>query len=395
MVGRDTESAPAAVTPDATAPLAPPLVPSSVFRIPDLDALDAILDHAAPGFVYARDNHPNAQQLAQELARLEDAAWACMTPSGMAALSAVLVAVLRQGDHVLASNQLYGKSTQLLGKELVRFGIETTQVDGSNLDDVANSIRDNTRVVLVETISNPLLRVADVPGLARLTSERNCLLIVDNTFASPVLLKPLQLGSEFVIESLTKIIGGHSDVTLGVIAAASTANDLQVAVRSSASTWGFAAPAFDCWLVLRSLATLDLRVRQACRNAIELAHWLVHAHGLKVIHPGLDNHPDHVLAGRLLGDAPGHMLCFEVAGGRDGVNRFLRTASRVPFSPSLGDVLTTISHPATTSHRYVAEAQRQAQGITDGLLRLSVGIEPLGEIKDKLAEGLGGTPRTK
>jgi cystathionine beta-lyase/cystathionine gamma-synthase len=306
----------------------------------------------------------------------------------MAALSAVLLAVLRQGDHVVASNRLYGKSTQLLVTEFVRFGVETTQVDLSNLDEVANAIRDNTKIVLVETLSNPLLRVADVSRLARMTSERSCLLVVDNTFASPILLQPLQLGADFVIESLTKIIGGHSDVTLGVVAARISANDFQAPLRSSVSTWGFAAPAFDCWLVLRSLATLDVRVRQACRNAIELARWLEDAHGLKVIHPGLDSHPDHVLAGNLLGDAPGHMLCFEVSGGRDGVNRFLRSASRVPFSPSLGDAVTTLSHPATTSHRYVPAPQRQVQGITDGLLRLSVGIEPLDQIKNKLAEGL-------
>jgi cystathionine beta-lyase/cystathionine gamma-synthase len=388
MVGRDPEGSPVAIKQDATVPLAPPLVPSAVFKVPDLDALDAILDHAAPGFVYARDGHPNAQQLAQELARLESADWACITPSGMAALSAVLLAVLRQGDHVVASNRLYGKSTQLLSAEVVRFGVETTHVDVSNLDEVKSAISDNTKVVLVETLSNPLLRVSDVPALAQITAERKCLLVVDNTFASPILLQPLHLGADFVIESLTKIIGGHSDVTLGVVAGSSRTKDLQAALRSSISTWGFAAPAFDCWLVLRSLATLELRVRQACQNAMELARWLADVYGLKVTYPGLDSHPDHALANNLLGKVPGHMLCFEVPGGRDGVNRFLRSALRIPFSPSLGDAVTTLSHPATTSHRYVPATQRQAQGISDGLLRLSVGIEPVEEIKHKLVEGL-------
>jgi cystathionine beta-lyase/cystathionine gamma-synthase len=211
--------------------------------------------------------------------------------------------------------------------------------------------------------------------------------VVDNTFATPSLFRPLDHGADLVMESLTKVIGGHSDVTLGLLAG----NDpeLQPAIAQIVSTWGLAANPFDCWLCERGLPTLDLRVQASSRNARLLANWLAGQAGVtRVVYPGRADHEDHAIARRLLGEGFGNMLCFELAGGREAVNRFMRQAAGIPFSPSLGHVGTTLSHPDTTSHRYESPAEKRRQGIADGLIRLSVGIEPFDRIRDEMAKGL-------
>jgi cystathionine beta-lyase/cystathionine gamma-synthase len=367
-------------------PLVPPLYQSSVYTLPDLDSLDRVMNAQEPGFIYARDAHPNARLLGLRLAELEAAQWGLVAGSGMAALSAVLLAGLQQGGRVVASNRLYGRTTQLLMEELARFGVETALVDVNDLGWVRKALDGGARVLLVETLSNPLLRIADLPRLAELAGARDCLLVVDNTFATPVLTRPLELGAGLVMESLTKMIGGHADVTLGAVCGR---GDLHLELARVISIWGLASNPFDCWLAERGLATLELRMRAACANASALADWLAEQPGVRqVIYPGRPDHPDHELAGEVLRGGYGNMLCFDLTGGRDAVNRFLRRAPEVPFSPSLGNTTTTCSHPATTSHRYVSPAERHRQGITEGLVRLSVGVEDLGEIKEKLAEGL-------
>jgi cystathionine beta-lyase/cystathionine gamma-synthase len=367
-------------------PLVPPLYQSSVYTLPDLDALDRIMNDEAPGFIYARDAHPNARHLASELAALEGGTWAMVCGSGMAAISAILLPNLEKGDRVLASNRLYGRTTQLLSQELPRFGITTDFVNASDLDAVRHALDSPAKVLFVETLSNPLLRLVDISGLAKLVGAAGCLLVVDNTFASPVLVRPLELGANVVMESLTKMIGGHSDVTLGVL---SGRGDLVTPVASAVSIWGLSAGPFDCWLAQRGMTTLPLRMKAASQNAGELAEWLADQKGVtKVIYPGRQDHPDHDLACRLFGDCFGNMLCFELQGGRAAANRFLQRAPGIPFSPSLGHTATTLSHPATTSHRYVSPAERKRQGISDGLIRLSVGVEDVEEIKKEMAKGL-------
>jgi cystathionine beta-lyase/cystathionine gamma-synthase len=367
-------------------PLVPPLYQASVYAIPDLDALDQIYAKEAPGFIYARDSHPNAQILAGQLAELEGATWAVVAGSGMAALTAAVLAVAEQGDTILASDRLYGRSTQLLTQELARFGVKTVLLDTNDLVAVQEALDQPARMLLVETISNPLLRVADLPALAWRCKARDCLLLVDNTFATPAVLRPLDLGADFVIESLTKLIGGHSDVTLGAVCGR---NGLGERVQQVRSIWGLAVSPFECWLAARGLGTLGLRVEAACANAAALADWLADQPGVsRVLYPGRADHADHALARRLLGGRFGNMLCFELEGGRAAVNRFMRQAPGVPFSPSLGDVVTTCSHPATTSHRFVTPQERERQGITDGLIRLSVGAEPLVRVRAELGRGL-------
>jgi cystathionine beta-lyase/cystathionine gamma-synthase len=200
-----------------SSPLVPPLYQSSVYTLPDLDVLDRIMTGEAPGFIYARDGHPNARLLADKLAEIEGAAWAVVCASGMGAITAALLATARQGDHIVASNRLYGKTTVLLDQELSSFGVKTTFVDVSDLNQVRTALEKPSKLLLVETISNPLLRVSDLIALADLAHDHDCLLAVDNTFATPVLCRPIEAGADIVVESLTKMIGGHSDVTLGLV----------------------------------------------------------------------------------------------------------------------------------------------------------------------------------
>jgi cystathionine beta-lyase/cystathionine gamma-synthase len=368
-------------------PLASPLYTSSVYNLPDLDTLDRVMNGQEAGFIYARDGHPNAKALADKLARLEGARWAVVTGSGMGALSAGFLGYVSGSDRIVASNRLYGRTIKLLNQELGRFGVKTKFVDVNDADALRAAFEQPAKVLFAETMSNPLCRTADVPALADLAHRHGAKLIVDNTFATPVLFRPLEHGADLVMESLTKIIGGHSDVTLGVIAGNDT--DLLPQITQIVSTWGLAANPFDCWLCDRALPTLELRVRESARNASLLADWLATQPGVsRVVFPGRPDHPDHAVAKRLLGSEFGHMLCFELAGGREAVNRFMRQAPEIPFSPSLGHVGTTISHPDTTSHRYEPPAEKRRQGITDGLIRLSVGIEPQEQIRRAMKKGL-------
>ncbi len=369
-----------------SSPLVPPLYQSAVYTLPDLDALDRVTDGAEPGFIYQRDAHPNAQLLAADLAALEGADWGLVCGSGMGAICALVLPHLKQGDRVVASDRLYGRTAQLFNQELPRFGVQTTFIDTNDLDAVRAALQTPSRILYAETISNPLLRVADLQALAGLAHERDCLLVVDNTFATPVLSRPLESGADLIMESLTKMIGGHSDLMLGF---AGGKGDLLAKSSQTATVWGLVASPFDCWLARRGLATLALRQHAACANAARLAEWLQsHSSVARVIYPGLSSHVDHDLARRVLPHGFGNMLCFELRGGRETVNRFMRRAPGIPFSPSLGHTATTCSHPGTTSHRYVNPADKERQGIGDGLIRLSVGIENLSGIQLEMLKGL-------
>src|SRR5436305_1524843 len=232
----------------------------------------------------------------------------------MAAITASVLALTQKGDRIVASNRLYGRTTQLFQQELVRFGIETTLVDANDLGEVRAALQQPAKVLFVETLSNPLLRLVDLEKLAQVAREHQSLLIVDNTFTTPALTRPLDVGAALVIESLTKMIGGHSDITLGVVAGR---DDYLQAISAVVSIWGFASNPFDCWLASRGLATLALRMQAASANAAALADWLAEQRPvLRVLYPGRPDHPDHELAGRLLRGNYGNMLCFELDGGR-------------------------------------------------------------------------------
>lgn len=368
-----------------SAPLTPPLYPSAVYAIPDLDALDDIYEKRSPGFIYARDGHPNAAALADGINQLHAAKWGVVTGSGMGAISAAVLPLVGQGERIVAADNLYGKSAKLC-RELARFGVVTEFVNPCDLGAVEAALSRGAKAVLVETISNPLCRVCDLPAVAALSRRHGAKLIVDNTFATPVLCRPLELGADLVMESLTKMIGGHSDVTLGYLGGSDTA--MSVEALAAVSTFGLAANPFDCWLTERSLDTLELRTRAATATAAVVSEWLGGEPVVKrVVYPGRADHPDFALAKRLLPAGFGHMLCVELA-DREAVNRFMRAATQVPFAPSLGHAHTTCSYPDGTSHRFEPTEAKRQQGITPGLVRLSVGCEPPEVVRRNLEVGL-------
>ncbi len=370
----------------ATSPLVPPLVTSAVYRAQDADQMDRVYEGKEPGFTYAREGNPNADLLARKIAALERAEDCVITCSGMSAASAVVLGLLKAGDHLVAGNQLYGRTHRLVSRELTRFGVETTLVDASVAAAVEAALRPNTRMILVEVVSNPLLRIADIDALGRIARERGVLLAVDNTFPTPLAFRPLQRGANVVLHSVTKMLAGHSDLTLGAVCGPRA---LVQPIRENVVTWGLNASPFDCWLAERGMNTLEIRLARATASAAALADFLASQSAVRrVIYPGRTDHPDHAVARRLLGAEFGTMLSFELAGGRAAVNRFFRALEHIPFAPTLGDVATMVSHPASTSHRGMTPAERESLGIRDGLVRVSVGIEALESLQDEFARAL-------
>lgn len=361
-----------------TRPLVPPLDWSVVFVFDDLDHVDAVYNGSKAGYVYARDGHPNATRLASQVARLEGAEAALVTASGMGAESALFLGLLNQGDHVALAEGLYGRTQVLIAKELSRFGIGFTLFDSTRPESLANCISERTRLVFMETITNPLVRVPQIARIAELSHSKGVSLAVDNTFA-PIIARPIEMGADFVTHSGTKMIAGHSDATLGALAGNKEAI---TPLRGLASSFGLSANPFESALTLRGMATLPLRMKTACENAFELSGFLEMQPGIVRVHyPGLKSHADNALAASQFNHQFGTIATIDL-GSREAANRFIRRLNgRIPFAPSLGDVVTTLSHPVSTSHRGLTEAERQRLGITPGLVRLSFGIESTSDLK--------------
>lgn len=368
----------------ASRPLTNPLQPSVVYASTDPDELDAQYEGRLAGFTYAREGHPNADALAATLGWLEGAGSdGVVTGSGMAAIGAVFLGLLEAGDHIIGGDQLYGRSHRLLSEDLSRLGFETSLADPTDVESVEHALRSNTRAILVETVSNPTLRVADIDAIAAIAADRGILLVVDNTFPTPRGFRPFEHGADVVVHSVTKMLAGHSDVTLGY--AVSRDGLTNEGLREAAVTWGLTPSPFDCWLAERGLHTFELRYDRAESTAARLADALAEAPGAEaVFYPGRADHPDHDRAARLFGGRNGTMVSVRLAGGRERVNQVVRAASPIAFAPTLGDVSTLISHPASSSHRRLSESEREALGITEGFLRISVGIEDPDLLIDRL-----------
>jgi cystathionine beta-lyase/cystathionine gamma-synthase len=368
-------------------PHAPPLYLSSVYQCADPSQADRLLSGTEAGFVYARDGHPNGNLLAEQCRRLHGAERATVAGSGMAAMAAALLSQTQSGDEIVVSRDLYGKTLALMASEAARLGIQCAVVDTRDLAAVATAVSARTRLIVVETISNPMLRVSDIAALAEIAHRHDAILLVDNTFASPVVCRPGALGADLVMESLTKIMSGHSDVILGLLCGRAA---LWERIPLVLSTWGLAASPFDCWLAGRGIATLAVRAERASQHALAAARWLVNQPKIEAVHyPGLEIHPDHNLARTQFGDRFGTIVTFALRGGRPAAEAFIRGAGRIPFCPSLGELDTTLSHPESTSHRGLSDEQRRALDIHGGTIRLSVGIESsdyiLGALEDALA----------
>ena len=369
-----------------TSPSAPPIYQTTAFDVPDLDVLHALYEGKATGDVYTRDSNPNHTALAESIAIMEDAEAGAVFASGMGAAGSIFLALASAGDHVVLARALYGKTLQLASRMQQQFGLQISYFDADQPEQLKELVTEKTRFVLVETVSNPLLQVADIEAIARSLND-NTPLVVDSTFTTPELIRPLNLGASIVFHSASKYLNGHGDVMLGVAAGRKS---LIRKMSETSSIFGQNANPFESWLCQRGLRTLPLRMKQICQTTLELARELSkHPAVRKVHHPLLSGHPSQSIASRLYPSGTGGILALELAGeGFSIVNRFMQAASGIPFSPTLADARTTISHPATTSHRFMTAEQRTEIGIRDELIRVSVGLEPLEQLKVEFSQVL-------
>jgi cystathionine beta-lyase/cystathionine gamma-synthase len=337
------------------------------------------------GYEYSRVSNPTRTRLEENLASLEGGVAAPVFASGMAAINAI-ASMLKSGDHVVCGNDLYGGTPRLFNQVLTGFGLEFSYVDTSDADNVERAIRKNTRMVYVETPTNPLMRLSDLAVISQICRHKKAEFVVDNTFMSPYFQQPLALGADMVVHSTTKFLNGHSDGLGGVVVCSRPEQAEKLAFLQKAA--GAILSPFECWLVLRGVKTLAARMEIHDRNGRVVAEFLAkHQKVSKVLYPGLADHPQHKLANRQMSGF-GSMITFET-GSLKNANRMLKKLRVCSLGESLGGVETLISHPATMTHAGLGEKGRKAIGITDGMVRISVGIENVEDIVDDLELGLG------
>jgi cystathionine beta-lyase/cystathionine gamma-synthase len=336
------------------------------------------------GYEYSRVSNPTRARLEENLAALENGVAARVFGSGMAAINAI-VSMLKSGDHVVCGNDLYGGTPRLFNQVMMGFGLEFSYVDTSDAENVERAIRKNTRMVYVETPTNPLMRLSDLAEISAICRRRRVLLVVDNTFMSPYFQQPLALGADMVVHSTTKFLNGHSDGLGGVVVCAKQELADQLAFLQKAA--GAILSPFECWLILRGVKTLAARMEIHDRSGRIVADFLAKHKKVKtVFYPGLPDHPQHALARRQMSGF-GSMITFET-GSLKNANKMLKTVRVCSLGESLGGVETLVSHPATMTHAALGVKGRRAIGITDGLVRISVGIEDVDDLLDDLDQGL-------
>jgi O-succinylhomoserine sulfhydrylase len=339
------------------------------------------------GPIYSRFTNPTVSVFEQRLAALEGAECCVATASGMSAILAMAMGLLKAGDHVIVSQSVFGATVQLFSNILKRFGLDTTFVSATDLASWQKAVKPNTRLLFLETPSNPLTEISDIAALAAVAHKAGALLAVDNCFCSPVLQKPLELGADIVIHSATKYLDGQGRVLGGAVLGKTSV--IREGVFGFLRTAGPTLSPFNAWVVLKGLETLRIRMEAQSASALELARWLEQQPRIeRVFYPGLPSHPQHALAMKQQ-KSGGGIVSFVVKGGRDGAWKVVDNTRLISITANLGDTKTTITHPATTTHGRISPEARAAAGIGDGLLRVAVGLEALDDLKADLARGLG------
>ena len=369
----------------ARSPLAPDMSPAAVHVYTDLADYEAVVQGERPGHYYGRNSNANRQMLERALADLEGAEAGVAMASGMAALHAAILAMAPKPTTIVSTRELYGGTAALLRQDLEPAGYEIQFIDMTDAGDVQRAMQ-SAGLVIAETITNPLCAAPDLEAIGRLAQARGVPLLVDNTFATPILCRPLELGASVVMHSATKYIGGHSDLVAGVVVGDART---MAAIHARSARTGTPLGPFDAWLALRGLRTLDVRMRRHSENSLTLARAMRSMPGVvRVHHPLLESSPSYPVASRLLASGAGGMMAFDLEGGREAVQEMVRRFAMVTFAASLGGVETTISYPEITSHRSLSPAERAALGVGAGTVRVSVGIEDADDIVADFAQAL-------
>ena len=369
-----------------TGPLIPPIYQNSTFRFATADECVGGFTEEGADYVYTRWGNPTQSVLEAKIAALEGSEDALATASGMAAISTTLLSLLEQGDHVVAMDSLYSASHNLFNEDLPRMGIETTFVDGTDASEIEQAIRANTRAIYIESPANPTLNLVDIRACAEIAQIHDIMTIIDNTFASPCGQLPINLGIDVVLHSMTKYLSGNGTVIAGAIAAST--RFIRRAKTQVLRNFGCVISPFNAWLTLHGITTLPLRFARHCKNAYQVATFLENHPAVEwVRYPGLPSHPQHQLAKQQMRSFGG-MIAFELRNGVEGGKQLVNRIQICSLAVSLGDARTLICHPASTTHLHVSAEVRRQSGITDGLVRLSVGLEDAEDIIADLDQAL-------
>jgi methionine-gamma-lyase len=380
-LGINTKLIHAGHRPDATGAVTVPIYQTSSFAFRNSAHGAALFAGEEDGYIYTRIGNPTIRALEENLAELENGCGGIATSSGMGAVCTVYLALLEAGAHIVSTASVYGPSRGLMEKHFSRFGVQSTYVDTADLAQVRDALRPNTKLVYVETPSNPAMQVTDIEEVSKLAHAQGCLVVVDNTFASPYLQNPLNLGADVVLHSVTKFINGHADVVGGILVAKEM--EIYKRLRQVMVNSGCNMDPHQAFLVLRGLKTLAIRVERAQENALRIARWLEKQPEVETVrYVGLESHPQHELAKRQM-KGSGTMISFDLRGGLEAGRRLMDRVQVATLAVSLGGVETLVEHPASMTHAGMAREDRLAAGISDGLVRYAVGIE---DVEDLIAD---------
>jgi O-succinylhomoserine sulfhydrylase len=363
-----------------------PIFPTSSFVFKSAAQAAARFSEAEKGNIYSRFTNPTVRCFEERLAAMEGGESCVGTASGMSAIMSLCMALLKAGDHVVCSESVFGTTIGLLTRYLGKFGVETTYVKLNDNDAWRNAIKPNTKLFFLETPSNPLSAIADIRGIADIARERNIVFAVDNCFCTPALQKPFAFGADVIIHSATKFLDGQGRCVGGAVVGSKefVGKDVWNFMRTVGPTMS----PFNAWVFLKGLETLELRMHAHSAAALQLATWLEHQAKVKKVHyAGLSSHPQHALAAKQQRGFGG-IIAVEVEGGRDGAWRFVDATKLMSITANLGDTKSTLTHPATTTHARITPAERERAGIVDGMLRISVGLEDLADLKEDIQRGL-------